>query len=165
SGAKQRWHGRGARGKEDVWSKREQCGCEFASVILIAAGPPVVDLNIVPNGPSQLLQPLQKCRVADLGLRIVRIIGHEHARAPHTLTLLRARRERPCRRHAAEERDELASPHSITSSAVASRVGGTVRPSILAVWALMTSSNLLDCTTGSSAGFAPLRICPQYTPT
>ena len=36
--------------------------------------------------------------------------------------------------------------------------GGTVRPSILAVWALMTCSNLLDCTTGKSAGFAPLRV-------
>jgi hypothetical protein len=33
-------------------------------------------------------------------------------------------------------------PYSITSSAVASSVGGTVRPSILAVSALMTSSNL-----------------------
>ena len=28
-------------------------------------------------------------------------------------------------------------------------------PSILAVWALMTSSNLLDCTTGRSAGLHP----------
>ena len=52
------------------------------------------------------------------------------------------------------------SAHSITSSAVASSVGGTVRPSILAVWALMTSSNLTDCTTGKSAGLAPLRIRP-----
>jgi hypothetical protein len=30
-----------------------------------------------------------------------------------------------------------------------------VRPSILAVWALMTSSNLLACTTGTSTGVAP----------
>src|SRR5712691_6886320 len=45
--------------------------------------------------------------------------------------------------------------YSITSSAVASRVGGTARPSILAVEALMTNSNLVDCTTGKSAGFAP----------
>ena len=50
--------------------------------------------------------------------------------------------------------------YSITSSAVASRVGGTVRPSILAVSALMTSSNLLDCTTGRSAGLSPLRMRP-----
>ena len=50
--------------------------------------------------------------------------------------------------------------HSITSSALASSEVGTVRPSIRAVWALMTSSNLLDCTTGRSAGFAPLRTRP-----
>jgi hypothetical protein len=50
--------------------------------------------------------------------------------------------------------------HSITSSAVESSVGGTARPSILAVSALITSSNLLDCTTGKSAGFAPLRMRP-----
>ena len=51
-------------------------------------------------------------------------------------------------------------PYSITSSAVASSVGGTVRPSILAVSWLMTSSNLLACTTGRSAGLAPLRMRP-----
>jgi len=35
---------------------------------------------------------------------------------------------------AAQEGDELAPPHSITSSARASSIGGTVRRSILAVW-------------------------------
>jgi hypothetical protein len=51
--------------------------------------------------------------------------------------------------------------YSITSSAVASNVGGTVRPSILAVSALITSSNLLDCTTGRSPGLEPLRMRPM----
>ena len=50
--------------------------------------------------------------------------------------------------------------YSITSSARASRVGGTPRPSVLAVWVLMTSSNLVDCRTGRSAGFSPLRRRP-----
>ena len=86
--------------------------------------------------------------------------AHEHADAPHPLGLLRARRERPRRRRAAEQRDELAPPHSITSSARASSVGGTSRPSALAVLRLMTSSNLVACTTGRSAGFAPLRMRP-----
>ena len=48
-----------------------------------------------------------------------------------------------------------ATDHSITSSARASRLGGISRPSIRAVWALITSSNLVDCSTGMSAGFAP----------
>ena len=34
----------------------------------------------------------------------------QHADAPHALALLRARRERPRRRRAAEQRDELAAP-------------------------------------------------------
>ena len=51
---------------------------------------------------------------------------HRHRR------LLRPRRQRPCRRRAAEQRDELAPPdHSITSSARASRVGGTSSPRAL----------------------------------
>src|SRR5262249_16608983 len=48
-------------------------------------------------------------------------------------------------------------PHSITSSARASSMGGTARPSIRAVSALLTRSNLLDCTTGRSAGLGPLQ--------
>src|SRR5580765_4412793 len=44
--------------------------------------------------------------------------------------------------------------HSITSSAAACRVRGTVRPSALAVLRLMTNSNLVGCTTGRSAGFS-----------
>src|SRR5262249_51660572 len=52
------------------------------------------------------------------------------------------------------------SHHSITSSARSSNVDGTSRPRVLAVWALMTISNFDDCTTGSSAGLAPLRMRP-----
>src|SRR5712671_5213567 len=50
--------------------------------------------------------------------------------------------------------------HSITSSAMASIVGGTVRPSIPAVLRLITSSNLVGRSTGKSEGFSPLRIRP-----
>jgi hypothetical protein len=45
--------------------------------------------------------------------------------------------------------------YSITSSAMASSDGGTVRPSALAVLRLITSSNLVGCCTGRSAGFSP----------
>src|SRR5262245_25157818 len=54
---------------------------------------------------------------------------------------LRPRRERPCRRRAADQRHELAPPHhSITSSARASSVSGTVTPSAFAVLRLNTNS-------------------------
>ena len=70
------------------------------------------------------------------------------------------RRQRPRRCRAAEQRDELAPLHSITSSAATCSVSGTVRPSPLAAFKLMTSSNFVACTTGRSLGWAPLRIRP-----
>src|SRR5262252_9232152 len=73
--------------------------------------------------------------------------------------LLRARREWP-RDRAAEQRDELAAFHSITSSARASSIGGISRPIARAVGRLMTNSNLVERMTGRSAGLAPLRILP-----
>jgi hypothetical protein len=110
---------------------------------------------VQPNCPSS-------CRNAPnpgLKFRIIRGCVQEYADLPHTSRLLRMRRERPRHRRAAEKRNELAaSDHSITSSASASSLSGTVRPSIRAVEALMTNSNFEDCTTGRSAGFAPLRM-------
>jgi hypothetical protein len=50
--------------------------------------------------------------------------------------------------------------YSITSSARASSEGGTAIPSALAVLRLITSSNLVGCSTGRSDGFVPLRILP-----
>ena len=47
--------------------------------------------------------------------------------------------------------------YSITSSALASSDGGTVRPSVLSVFILITSSNLVGCSTGRSEGLVPLR--------
>src|SRR5262249_40110247 len=108
--------------------------------------------------PAQLLEGLHQRREAGLSFRIVRWQVHEHADAPHPLALLRPRREWPRGGRAAEQRDELATLHSITSSAVASRPAGMVRPSARAVLRLITSSNLVDCRTGRSAGLAPLRM-------
>src|SRR5258706_15124641 len=48
--------------------------------------------------------------------------------------------------------------YSITSLALASNVGGICTPSAFAVLRLMTSSIIVGCSTGRSAGFAPLRI-------
>jgi hypothetical protein len=72
--------------------------------------------------------------------------------------LLRARRERPRSCCAADERDERAALHSITSSARTSMIAGTGMPSAFAVFWLITSSNLVGCSTGKSAGLAPLTI-------
>ena len=50
--------------------------------------------------------------------------------------------------------------YSITSSTMESRPEGKARPSVFAVFMLITSSNFVACTTGKSAGFSPLRTRP-----
>src|SRR5262249_7373685 len=129
---------------------------ERRQAAIVAACPAELDRYVLTLGEATFLQAAPECFEPVHGiLRRARAHkpDHRHRRR------LRARRERPCSR-AAEQPDELPAPHSITSSRVASSLSGTVSPSILAVEALMTSSNLLDCTTGKSAGFAPLRIRP-----
>ena len=82
----------------------------------------------------------------------------EQAEPPFTRSrLLRTYRERPCCR-AAEQRDELASLHSITSSVRASSVAGMSRPSVFAVLRLTTSSYLVGACTGKSATLSPFRM-------
>src|SRR5262245_39288436 len=87
-----------------------------ATSLWITSRPAIIDLHISSNGPPKFLQPLQECANAGLPFSIARGEVHEDSNAPHSARLLRPRRNRPCRR-AADQRDELASPHSITSSA------------------------------------------------
>src|SRR5262249_23944278 len=58
--------------------------------------------------------------------------------------LLCTRRQRPCRR-TADERDEVAALHSITSSASGSSLSGMVRPSALAVLRFRNIWTFVDC--------------------
>src|SRR5262245_913036 len=129
--------------------------------ILICAGSSetIVDMDIAPLNPFASFESLAKCRESRCRFWIALGISDQHADARHPLALLRPRRERP-RGRPAHERDEFPPFHSITSSAVICMISGTVRPSALAVLRLITSSNLVGCTTGRSAGFAPLRMCP-----
>src|SRR5205807_1284004 len=109
--------------------------------------------------PTQLRQPLREPGQLGLPLRIAFVRAHQHADAPHALAQLRACRERPCCRGDAQQRDELATPHhSITSSARTSKVGGTSKPSALAVLRLMMVSYLVGASTGRSAGLAPRKM-------
>src|SRR5262245_14639232 len=80
----------------------------------------------------------------------------------HRQRLLRMGGQRAPGHRAAQQCHELPPPHSITSSARASSVEETVRPSVLAVFRLMASSNLVGACTGRSAGLAPLRMRSTY---
>ena len=95
--------------------------------------------------------------VARTGLSIAPNFGSENL-----LKWLVETCDRP-RRCAAEQRDERTAVHdflvhSITSSARARSVGGTVRPSALAVLRLITNSILVGNSTGRSPGLVPFKI-------
>ncbi len=123
--------------------------------LLVGRRPTKVDPDVATLCPPELLESLPERGEEALSFPITFGKRHQHADASHPISLLlRAPRERP-RRRAAEQRDELASFHSITSSARASRVSGTVRPNALAVLRLMINSNLIGCWTGRSAGLTP----------
>src|SRR5215471_16969985 len=111
------------------------------------------DCEVLPLDKSQHAQLIEERRYHR---RIASLPDHD-AKAIDMGRLLRARRERP-RSGAADERYELAPLHSITSSARPSSIGGTVRPIVLAVFRLITSSNLVGCWTGRSPGFSPMKM-------
>src|SRR5271166_776680 len=75
----------------------------------------------------------------------------QHLR-PELIRGLKAFRVVPSRR---ERMQQIVPPHSITSSASNCTALGTSMPSARAVCRLMTNSNVVDCTTGRSAGFVP----------
>jgi hypothetical protein len=77
----------------------------------IAVAPAIVDVQISTNRPTKFLQALYKRRSATLHLGVVGTGVREYTNSPHPVALLRARRERPRSRRAADERDELAPFH------------------------------------------------------
>ena len=85
--------------------------------------PTILDRDGTALDPAEFAQTLDKrCRA----LALSRCCSPaQDADGRQSARLLSARRDRPRGRRAAEQRDELAPVHSITSSARASSVGGT----------------------------------------
>jgi hypothetical protein len=104
--------------RRTVRRKRNQFVCKFAHVVGFAVAPAIVDADVLPDGPTQLLQALAQklsdhphvaadrpaqflqplCERRDAGqcVWIVRGLAHKDANAPQLRRrLLRARRERP----------------------------------------------------------------------
>src|SRR5262245_51048667 len=127
---------------------------DFCITLGATLRPAILDSDVT------VLDPAQFAQMRDKGGRPWtegRSICAQESYGRQLSRLLRARSERPCCR-AAEQCDELAPPHSITSLANASSRSGTLRPSAFAVLRLITSSNLVGCWTGRSDALVPLRI-------
>src|SRR5262249_53623881 len=143
--------------EDDIHLETDELGCDFAIALVASLRPAILDSDGAALDPAKFTQPLHEGR----GPRIpVQRRARPEKPDGRQLRLLRARRERPRRRRAAEERDEIAAFHSITSSATSSRSRAISIFRDLAVLRLMTSSYLVGCSTGRSAGFAPFKILP-----
>src|SRR6516165_3221843 len=137
--------------------RRAMSATSVGRAVVPALQPVVLDGDIPALDVPGITQAFAEC--SRIGCGGIGSTAEEESDDRHR-RLLRARRERPRGRRAAEQTDEGAPPHSITSSASATSIGGTSIPSAFAVFALITSSNLVDCCTGKSAGLVPLRIRP-----
>ena len=79
-------------------------------MLWIARAPNDIDPYVAIVDPSRRPQPLTKR--GDAGARIRATFDpHQHADEAHALGLLRVRRERPSRRRATEQSNELATFH------------------------------------------------------
>src|SRR5262249_30169974 len=145
----------GSTCKEDRHFALDQFGRQFRESIELAVCPAEFNRNVLAVNVTCFVQrPAERCYQA--GIRSKRATTQEtdHRRR----RLLRAGHQRPHHRRASEKLDELAPPHSITSSARDSSDCGTERPSALAALRLMTSSYFVGARTGRSPGFSPLRM-------
>src|SRR5262249_3827680 len=136
-----RHYGWGSPRDDDVDFEPGKLGRDLGQAIAAPVCPAIFDRDRAALDPTEVVEPPRECG-RPLAFRQRCAVAQE----PDNWSLprlLRARRERPrCR--TAEQRDELAALHSITSSAVASSVCGISRPSALAVLRLITSSYLVD---------------------
>src|SRR5262249_4593525 len=149
-----RWSGRTC-GKDHGRLKVNQIGHHRGQPIIMPVRPAVFDGDVFAFDKTRFFQTALEC-------------GHERSpfcggwatkKADHwDSPMLRARRERPRGCRAAEQGDEVAPCHSITSSARASSAGGISRLSALAVLRFITRSYLVGYCTGRSAGFSPLKM-------
>jgi len=95
-----------------------------------------MNFQVTAFDPTVLQQTQPKSCNSSLPFRIGFRGRNQYAEPPHAVALLRTRDERP-RCSAPDRRNELAPPHSITSSARLSSAGGTVMPKALAVLRLI----------------------------
>ena len=122
--------GGAARRRDNSHTPANQLRRQRRQAIILALRPAIFDRNGAPLNPAEFVQSLHKGGGPGTPSR-----RRGYAQEPdggQLARLLRPRHERP-RGRTADQRDEFAPLHSITSSALTSNVAGTVRPSALAV--------------------------------
>src|SRR5262245_15316996 len=133
----ERHYRRRAASDDHIRLERHQFRDDLAHLLGAAAGPTHVNLYVATVVPAELLEALPEGLQLALTLWIRFQPDVDNRDATHGL--LSARGERPRRRRTAQKRDELAPPHSITSSARKRNAGGTESPMAFAAFRLTTS--------------------------
>src|SRR6516165_4473552 len=147
----------------DIYWKSYQFCRQLRPKGKIASGQAKLENDIAAFDIAEIAEPLPECVEV---CRSLAVRHRKHADARDlSLGLLTGRRVGRNEQRGKPSDDDAATSHSMTSSARARIEGGTVRPSACAVLRLTTSSNLVGCSTGRSAGFSPERMRPTYTPT
>src|SRR5262249_49747894 len=98
--------------QDDIRLQCDQLRGIFTKELRIARSPARIDLHVVADFPTQLLQSLYERRMPDLALLRIRV--HQHADTAYTVWLLRTRRKRPDGRCATDKGDELTTSHVCT---------------------------------------------------
>ena len=142
------------RANNGVHLQFDQLGCDGGKPFIADGKTASVDRDILAVDEAELAQ-----RVDENGERGQRE-RNQRADAIFAWCGLRDESTRPGDRRTAEQRDERAACHSITSSAVICIISGTARLSAFAVLRLIANSNFVGCITGRSAGFSPLSMRP-----
>src|SRR5262249_50901525 len=126
---------------DDVRLELDQLGSQFGEAVCVPGRGSEFELYRSPFDVSKI----PKCFLENSPERLwVGVTNNQHSEKwPGFLLRLRDKGARRC--HAAEQADEFPPVHSITSSARASSVGGTLRPSAFAVFKLITHSNFVAC--------------------
>ena len=101
----------GSRRDNDIDLEPNELGRDLGEALAASLRPAILDRDGATLDPAEFAQPLHKG-----GDPLARDRRRGRAQEPdgrQLRRLLRTRRERPCSRRAAEERDELPSPHGI----------------------------------------------------
>src|SRR5262249_19884099 len=133
--------------KNDVYVEADEIVRQLGKPLVVSLGVAVLEPNILTLDIPEIMESPSK-----------RVDGRPRLDRKDTdrdyfLSLLGTCGERPSSR-TANQSDELATLHSITCSAPASRILGITMPRAFAVLRLMTSSNFVGACTGRSVGLA-----------
>src|SRR5438067_5881830 len=130
---------RGGRRNDDAHLEPDHLFGQRVQPVVLTLGIPLIEQDVVANNPSRRAQSSPESVLQKRN-------GGSRAEIPDARRLVGPTLRAPGggeRGSSAEKSEDVAPPHSMTSSARASSDGGKVRPRAFAVFRLMTSSNLV----------------------